>query len=67
MSSELPTFDSSPVPQVRSNAPTWRYIGERDAADLAYCRRFAVSKAPEPSLVVGGILAYALPEVTSSS
>ena len=41
--------------------PSWRYIGERAAADGAYCLRFSVTEAPEPYVVPGGAWAYALP------
>lgn len=44
-------------------APTWRYIGDRDAADLAYSARFGVAIVPEPSIAPGGAWAYALPAV----
>ncbi|MBA3945670.1 MAG: hypothetical protein H0X37_14025 [Herpetosiphonaceae bacterium] len=44
-----------------SNAATWRYVGERDAADLAYCVRFDVTEAPEPTIALGGAFAYAVP------
>jgi hypothetical protein len=40
---------------------TWRYIGERAAADLAYCVRFGVALAPLPSIALGGAWAYPLP------
>lgn len=43
------------------HAPSWRYIGERAAADGAYCVRFSVAEAPEPYVVPGGAWAYALP------
>ncbi|GEM_PF-3226363 len=46
---------------VRPTTVTWRFLGERDAADRAYCARFGVSEAPEPMRVLGGVLAYALP------
>ncbi len=49
---------------VRLNVPTWRYLGEREAADLAYCARFGVAAAPEPTVVHGGAWAYTLPEAT---
>lgn len=42
-------------------ATSWRYLGERTAADLAYCVRFGVTVAPEPYVAPGGALAYALP------
>ena len=42
---------------------TWRYLGDRDEADRAYCFRFGVSQAPEPVTVPGGAWAYALPAV----
>ncbi len=48
----------------RLTVPTWRYQGEREAADLAYCARFGVTAAPEPIALQGGAWAYALPEST---
>ncbi len=54
-------FETLPVATTPSYAPTWRYFGERAAADLAYCARFAVPAAPEPTVVHGGVWAYALP------
>lgn len=45
------------------NVPTWRYAGDRDAADLAYCARFGVTEAPEPTIALGGALAYAVPSL----
>ena len=46
--------------------PSWRYIGERAAADGAYCVRFSVTEAPEPYAVPGGAWAYALPTTRAS-
>ncbi len=43
------------------NIPTWRYVGDRDAADQAYCARFGVPTAPEPTVALGGALAYTVP------
>ena len=43
------------------SAPTWRYLGDRTAADMAYCARFGVTEAPEPTRAPGGIWAYTLP------
>ncbi len=40
---------------------TWRYIGEREAADRAYCLRFGVELAPEATIALGGAWAYPLP------
>ena len=45
----------------RPSGATWRYLGDRAAADLAYCARFGTAEAPEPAMVVGGAWAYALP------
>lgn len=42
---------------------SWRYLGDRDEADRAYCFRFGVNQAPEPVVVAGGTWAYALPGV----
>lgn len=47
-------------------APSWRYMGERAAADGAYCVRFSVAEAPEPYAVPGGAWAYALPATRAS-
>ncbi len=47
----------------RMNVATWRYLGDRDAADLAYCVRFGVARAPEPYVAPGGALAYPVPVV----
>lgn len=63
---ETPAGQSSPGPgAVYRPAPvrdaTWRYIGERAAADLAYCLRFGTAVAPEPSIALGGAWAYPLP------
>jgi hypothetical protein len=49
-----------------SYAPSWRYIGDRAAADGAYCVRFSVTEAPEPYVVPGGAWAYALPITRAS-
>ena len=46
---------------VRPATDTWRYLGDRDTADRAYCARFSVTEAPEPVSLQGGTLAYALP------
>lgn len=40
--------------------PTWRYIGDRAAADQAYRLRFGVAEAPEP-IAFRGMFAYTLP------
>lgn len=40
---------------------TWRYLGERAAADSAYCARFNVLQAPEPLVALDGAWAYTLP------
>ncbi len=48
-----------------SRTASWRYCGERAAADLAYCARFGVTVSPEPSVVGGGVWAYALPGAES--
>ncbi len=40
---------------------TWRFLGDRDAADRAYCLRFGVDVAPEALLALGGAWAYPLP------
>ncbi len=46
---------------VMPTGTTWRYLGERAAADLAYCARFGVVQAPEPMMLSDDILAYTLP------
>ncbi len=43
------------------NIATWRYMGDRDAADQAYCARFGVPSAPEPTVALGGAWAYTVP------
>jgi hypothetical protein len=48
-------------PLMSPREPTWRYLGDRSAADLAYCARFGVNQAPEPIVALGGAWAYALP------
>ena len=42
---------------------SWRYLGDRAAADHAYCARFGVTQAPEPYVALGCIWVYALPIV----
>jgi hypothetical protein len=65
---QTPAFENPPaLMATRSTAPTWRYLGERVAADLAYCARFGVAQAPEPTLVPGASWAYALPEPAAGS
>lgn len=49
------------VPPANTNSPTWRYLGDRTAADLAYCARFGVQQAPEPTESLAGVWSYALP------
>lgn len=48
-----------------SRITTWRYQGERLAADSAYCSRFQVTQAPEPYHLPGGVWAYLLPAVAA--
>ncbi len=56
------TFDEVMVSTaVSMRAASWRYMGERAAADSAYCLRFSVPEAPEPYAAPGGVWAYALP------
>jgi hypothetical protein len=52
-------------PLTPPRAATWRYLGERAAADDAYCARFGVSQAPEPSVGQDKVWSYALPVVES--
>lgn len=54
-----PTEAVTPAPD--QSDWTWRYIGARDEADFAYCRRFDISPAPEP-LHAYGAWCYPLPE-----
>lgn len=65
MSEQEPEVMSSErgMATVRPNLATWRYLGDREAADLAYCVRFGVARAPEPFVAPGGALAYAVPVV----
>lgn len=60
-----PIEDAAIMP-VNIHAPSWRYMGERAAADGAYCVRFSVAEAPEPYAVPGGAWAYALPTTRAS-
>ena len=48
-------------PPMRSLEAQWRYLGERSAADAAYCLRFGVAQAPEPEGMPGSVWAYAMP------
>lgn len=48
---------------VRLLEAQWRYLGERTAADAAYCLRFGVAQAPEPNVTPGSVWSYALPVV----
>ena len=48
------------------NITTWRYLGERTAADLAYCTRFGVQEAPEPTESLSGVWSYVLPTAARS-
>ena len=65
---QRPAFETLPMPMLtRSSAPTWRYLGERGPADLAYCARFGVAEAPEPTVGPGGVWAYTLPETAAGS
>lgn len=52
-----------PQRAISSTETTWRYLGERDDADRAYCFRFGVKQAPEPMVVPGGAWAYSLPNI----
>jgi hypothetical protein len=60
---ERKTTPASPAPLPGGRDATWRFIGDRAAADRAYCARFGVSQAPEPIVALGGAWAYALPIV----
>lgn len=46
---------------VRSLEARWHYLGDRTAADAAYCLRFGVTQAPEPQAMPGNIWAYVMP------
>lgn len=52
----------SPRPATPTRNATWRFLGDRTAADQAYCVRFGVNLAPEPFVAPGGAWAYALPD-----
>lgn len=68
--------DSQAVEQITAEAvtrplgpvrvATWRFLGERAAADDAYCTRFGVSHAPEPTIDRDKVWAYTLPVVEPS-
>jgi hypothetical protein len=61
------TVESDPIETPAwPTIPTWRYLGAREAADAAYCARFGTTEAPEPTLVPGGIWAYALPPAATA-
>ncbi len=60
-SPEPRVFEMERVATAWPSGPTWRYLGDRAAADLAYCGRFGTTEAPEPVMVVGGAWAYAVP------
>lgn len=60
---EQATAEAVIRPITQPRAATWRYLGERLAADDAYCARFGVSHAPEPSKGHDNVWAYALPVV----
>lgn len=47
------------MPGIRT--ASWRYCGDRAAADVAYCARFGVTVSPEPYALGGGVWAYVLP------
>lgn len=51
---------------VRGYEAQWRYLGDRMAADAAYCLRFGVVQAPEPSSMPSSVWSYAIPAVESS-
>ncbi|HEX6289415.1 MAG TPA: hypothetical protein VFZ66_09510 [Herpetosiphonaceae bacterium] len=48
---------------MRPHEAHWRFLGEREAADAAYCLRFGVVQAPEPSGMPDGVWSYAIPGV----
>ncbi len=53
-------------PRTSTPTATWRYIGDRTAADLAYCAHFGVSQAPEPFVALGGAWAYAVTPIDAA-
>lgn len=55
-------FEIAPIARAAwPTVSTWRYLGDRGAADQAYCERFGTTEAPEPAVTPGGLWAYALP------
>ena len=50
---------------IRTLEAQWRYLGDRVAADAAYCLRFGVAQAPEPSGMPSSVWSYAIPVVES--
>jgi hypothetical protein len=52
-----------PRSPLRSFEVQWRYLGERTAADAAYCLRFGVAQAPEPESMPNSVWSYAMPVV----
>lgn len=60
------TAETVMQPPTPPRVATWRYLGERTAADDAYCARFGVSHAPEPYIGRDKVWAYTLPAVEPS-
>lgn len=48
---------------IRSLEARWHYLGDRTAADAAYCLRFDVAQAPEPEAMPSSVWSYAMPLV----
>ena len=60
--SEPVKYEREPVARsIQLGVATWRYVGSRSDADLAYCARFGTDEAPEPTVALGCAWAYALP------
>jgi hypothetical protein len=55
----------SPETAAWPTVATWRYLGERSAADGAYSARFGTTDVPTPNLAPGGLWAYPLPDTES--
>jgi hypothetical protein len=58
-----PGVTESPV---RISEAQWRYLGDRTAADAAYCLRFGVVDAPEPSGMPSSVWSYTIPEIVAN-
>jgi hypothetical protein len=56
--------DGERRPKIAPTTTIWRYLGDRDTADRAYCIRFGVQEAPEPTEFGSGVWSYAVPATT---